>query len=286
MTTIIGSARIDENGNAVGGKAGDQTGKEVSTQNFYVHKKGWYVIRPKSAEHADRIAECMRRACANDNIGYDQGNRYGVIKNGTGSKVKTEADCSSLVRACVKEATGVDPGDFNTESECSALDKTGLFESRKQYTSGMKLCTGDILVTRTKGHTVIVTQGADRTTQKAEKLDVDGSWGRLTTTALQKIFKTTIDGEVSRQPFSNKEILPAASTISWEFLHSWYTGGSMLILAMQRKFYKNGYMKVKPDGFCGKETVKALQKWLKTDVTGLLDTQTVKVLQKWANKKL
>ena len=33
MAGIIGSARMDENGHAINGKAGDQTGQEVSTQS-------------------------------------------------------------------------------------------------------------------------------------------------------------------------------------------------------------------------------------------------------------
>lgn len=40
MAVIIGSARHDEHGNCYsGGKAGDQTGQEVSTQKFYNHSK-------------------------------------------------------------------------------------------------------------------------------------------------------------------------------------------------------------------------------------------------------
>ena len=31
MSVLIGSARIDENGHATGGRAGDQTGREVVT---------------------------------------------------------------------------------------------------------------------------------------------------------------------------------------------------------------------------------------------------------------
>ena len=47
-TVMIGSARIDENGNAHGGKAGDQkNGKEVSAQEWYKHSKGWRVFRAK-----------------------------------------------------------------------------------------------------------------------------------------------------------------------------------------------------------------------------------------------
>ena len=45
MAVIIGSARHDEHGNCYsGGKAGDQTGQEVSTQKFYNHSKGWNVF--------------------------------------------------------------------------------------------------------------------------------------------------------------------------------------------------------------------------------------------------
>lgn len=162
MAYIIGSARLDENGKISGGKAGDQTGKEVSTQNFYVHSKGWYVLRPKSATVANGIAKAMLQACNNNNIGYDQSGRLGVITYGTNSSVKTECDCSSLVRQCVKEASGKDPGNFNTANEATALEATGLFEMRKAYTSSMTLYTGDVLVTKSKGHTVVVTSGANR----------------------------------------------------------------------------------------------------------------------------
>ena len=55
MAVKIGSARIDENGNARGGKAGDQTGKEVSTQNWYKHSKGWRVFRAINPEKAAKI---------------------------------------------------------------------------------------------------------------------------------------------------------------------------------------------------------------------------------------
>ena len=65
MSVKIGSARIDENGKAHGGAAGDQTGKEVSTQSWYAHTKGWVLLRAKSAEARERIARCMQAACDN-----------------------------------------------------------------------------------------------------------------------------------------------------------------------------------------------------------------------------
>ena len=169
MSIIIGSARIDEKGNARGGSAGDQKQKnapdysgEVSLQSFYVASKGWYILRPKKAAHAAKIAERMLTACNNINIGYDQGNRLGVINNGINATAKTEADCSSLVRACIKEATGKDPGNFTTANEVTMLEATGLFETHKKYTAGTNLMTGDVLVTCTQGHTVIVVDGNDR----------------------------------------------------------------------------------------------------------------------------
>lgn len=158
----IGSARIDERGKLTGGKAGDQTGREVSEQNFYVHSKGWYIIRPRSEAHAQKIAERMRAACANPNLGYDQNQRTGVIKNGIDSKTTTECDCSALVRACVKEATGKDPGNFTTANEKGMLLATGLFDDIGGYKSTSAIYPGDILVTKTKGHTVICTQGPSR----------------------------------------------------------------------------------------------------------------------------
>lgn len=168
MAVYIGSARIDERGKISGGAAGDnkQTSTpdysgEVSQQKFYVSSKGWVVIRPKNVDVALRIAAAMIVACNNKNLGYDQNNRLGVIQYGTASTVKTECDCSSLVRACVKEATGIDAGNFNTANEKAVLQKTGLFDVF-DYTNGMTLYTGDILVTKTKGHTVIVTSGAAR----------------------------------------------------------------------------------------------------------------------------
>lgn len=174
MTAIIGSARIDERGKLSGGQAGDQKQKsstndtvgEVSMQNFYVHSKGWYILRPKDANIAKKMASNMKTACNNANIGYDQGNRLGIMTYGVNSKVKTETDCSTLVRACVKEASGKDPGNFSTLNEADMLEKSGLFEKRIAYTSNTTLYTGDVLVTKTKGHTVIVVEGAERTKNK------------------------------------------------------------------------------------------------------------------------
>lgn len=161
---IVGSARSDENGNLKGGKVGDQNGKEVSMQTFYVHKKGWKILRPISVEHANKIAKNMKTACDNNKIGYDQSNRLGVVKHGINTKVATEADCSALARECVQEATGVEIPNFTTATQVKTLEATGLFYDAVPFVSQGKtpVYNGDVLVTKTKGHTVIVVSGNPR----------------------------------------------------------------------------------------------------------------------------
>lgn len=161
----VGSARIDENGKATGGKAGDQTGKEVSTQDWYLHSKGWVVLRAKNPEVAEKIARDMEYACNNSKIGYDQNQRdtlYNAAKpyGFDCSKVTTacECDCSSLVRVCVNYA-GVKLGSIRTTNEATALVNTGEFTKltdSKYTTKSDYLQRGDILVTKTQGHTVVV----------------------------------------------------------------------------------------------------------------------------------
>lgn len=164
---IIGSARIDENGHASGGQAGDQNGEEVSTQKYYLHEKGWNVLRAKEPQVREAIARDMEWACANNNIGYDQSQNQTLYQTAKPvgfncSLVGTpcETDCARLVRVCVLYA-GVKVSDFYTGSEKEALLATGAFE--QVYPSMPDgLMRGDILVTKTKGHTVVVlTNGAN-----------------------------------------------------------------------------------------------------------------------------
>lgn len=165
MVVKIGSARIDENGRANGGKAGDQTGKEVSKQNWYKHSKGWRVFRAKVAAVAEKIALDMEYACNSKFIGYDQGQRltlYNVSKplgfNCKEVKTPCETDCSALVRVCCAFA-GVALPNFRTPTEPKALLDSGAFvelTGAKYTDSSVYLKRGDILVTKTQGHTVVV----------------------------------------------------------------------------------------------------------------------------------
>ena len=183
--TIIGSARIDENGHAYGGKAGDQkqTGKpdyrgEVSMQEFYVSNKGWIVARLVDPKQANTCAKTMQTACNNDHIGYNQWKRYGLVNEDVDTTKNVETDCSALVRRCILDATGVDVGDIRTilmERVLNEYVKKGLFMKLMQYKPGMALYTGDILFTGTlghpvSGHTVVVVQGLARTNDGSENV--------------------------------------------------------------------------------------------------------------------
>ena len=169
MAMMIGHASIDENGNISGGKAGDQTKKEVCIRTCYMHSKGWYLFRFINPEHANLMAKAMTQACNNDNIGYDQNQRLGVMtalkKYGSLKKIAepTECDCSSLIRACIYQATGIDVGNFTTATQPTVLSKSGLFEPMISVTSITKTYDGDILVTQKKGHTVSIVSGNPRT---------------------------------------------------------------------------------------------------------------------------
>lgn len=164
MKMIIGSARHDENGKYIGGRAGDQAQKraddykgECSLQEFYVHKYGWICAIAKDPMIRLKLAERMRALCNNPNVGYDQGGRAGILKAGIDTKKPTECDCGTGVRQCVKEASGKDPGAFNTENEKEALEATGLFNFVSY--NGQDLPTGTILISKKKGHTAIVVEG-------------------------------------------------------------------------------------------------------------------------------
>ncbi|MBQ1985495.1 MAG: peptidoglycan-binding protein [Clostridia bacterium] len=168
MAVYVGSARSDENGGAHSGKAGDQkNGKEVSTQKWYKHSKGWRVFRAKDPAARDKIAAAMEAACNNNKIGYDQWQRHTLYKAAQKvgfdiSKVKTacETDCSALVRTCLAYAgiKGI-PESFRTYNMPSAMLKTGKIAELKgsKYTDqSTYLGRGDILVTPVSGHTVVV----------------------------------------------------------------------------------------------------------------------------------
>lgn len=173
MAVLIGSARINEFGKLEGGKPGDQNKKEVATEPWYLHGKGWYILRAKSPIVRNKIAQDMRYACANDYIGYSYWDHCYTLYNEVKkyhwdcSKVAipTETNCAKLVMICILYA-GVKVGNFSTGDEVDAVMATGQFDllkDDKYCKSSDYLLEGDILVTRTKGHTAVVLSNGEKT---------------------------------------------------------------------------------------------------------------------------
>lgn len=194
MAVMIGNARISERG-TVSGKRGDQTGREVMEQTWASGGVWSHVIRAKKDSVAKKLATAMKEACANNNIGYSQTgapleNRLSLYnlaaQNGFKlSKVgKCNCDCSSLVAVCCWAAgVRVSPSMY-TGNELAVLKATGQFTiyTAAAYTKASNLLkTGDILLR--KGHTAIVTEGAEAVHAKKKSLDtiakevVQGKWG-------------------------------------------------------------------------------------------------------------
>lgn len=109
-------------------------------------------------------------------------------------------------------------------------------------------------------------------------LEVDGIWGKLTTSALQKALGTPVDGIVSDQYTGYKAKNPGLESSSWEW-HQRTGGGSMMVKALQRKIGAG------VDGIAGDETFGKLQAYLGTPVDGCISSPSmcVKELQRRLN---
>lgn len=161
----IGHASLDENKKISGGLSGDQTGKEVFIQDWYLRPDGWTtVFRAKNFVDAEKIAKAMEQACANENIGYDQQQRTTLYAKAKAvgwdiSKIteKCECDCSSLVAVCVNAAGIYVSKSMYTGNQKQILMNTNQFEifADTRYTDSSNLLRrGDILLGN--GHTAII----------------------------------------------------------------------------------------------------------------------------------
>lgn len=214
MGIIIGSARADENYKYNNGRRGDQRQKssydttgEVSMQDFYVHKLGWYILRPRSKTIAKGLAKSMEDACNNEHIGYSQNDRYSILNSRYKNKLigkGVNCDCSSLVRKCIIDAANRDVGDFSTVNEADVLEKSGLFEKRKTYKPGVKLYSGDVLVTTSKGHTVIVVSGEER---KGNDDETPSSGSNSKTYTIGKKYTVNSEAYMRKEPSSNSSVV-------------------------------------------------------------------------------
>ena len=240
-TVYIGSARIDERGKASGGQDGNQSGKELSKQAWYLHSKNWYCFRARDSAMAGFIAEGMEHGIDNHNIGYDQNQNQTLYKevrdkgfDPAKADTPCETDCARMVRVCVAyayERVGLDGSkvpDWYTATLPSLIMGLGTFV---KYTdadhcrSSKYLKRGDILCTRTKGHVVVVLNdgelaGSDATDYElGDRILRDGDYG-ADVAELQTRLKAVgydpgeIDGEFGPNTESAVKALQTAAEIT------------------------------------------------------------------------
>lgn len=191
MAVLIAHASSDENKSAKGGQAGDQTGREVCIREWY--NKPWNVmIRFKDPVIANKVAECMEMACANNFIGYDQNQRNSLLVkarkyNYNVSKVTEpcETDCSALVSVACMYA-GIPESTLTLHGNCATtrtlrqiLKSTGEVEiyTTPLYTAKSdKLKRGDILL-KEGAHVVVVVKTEGNPYRLSSSLLKEGSMG-------------------------------------------------------------------------------------------------------------
>ena len=211
-------------------------------------------------------------------------------KNET-TKDKKLANCiySRLVKYTGMKGRGIKEENWsviNQNKVPAVLVEGGFMDGREDY----KIITSDAgqeAYARAVAEGLIEFLGLTKTTTTSKttdtkatsntKLTVDGVWGPATTRKAQQVFGTTVDGEVSNQPKSNKQYLPNVSESSWEFKANGISQGSSLVKAIQRKVGTG------VDGWFGPYTIKKFQKFLGVAVDGYVGPNTVKAFQKWLN---
>lgn len=196
------------------------------------------------------------------------------------AKVSNASSKSKHMEGCAADIyiEGVSPAEIAKQAETIGVKGIGLYDSAAD---GHFV---HIDTRTTKGFWIGHAQKYASTfggTPK-EELTVDGVWGKDTTIASQKYFKTYADGIVSNQSAKQRNYMPGVSTKSWEFKESGYSKGSDMVKALQKmvgasadgimgrnsikafqKFLiKNGYLAGAADGYMGSATVKAWQTYL------------------------
>jgi len=160
MNIKFAEASISETG-GINGKKGDQA-NEVRISNPYNHSKGWRFFIHPNANVNKWVGINGRVMAQNQHFGYGQSDRvsgYTACKNAgwepANVKIDCNVDCSEMARTAVACAMEKDIADFNTANEASVLMSVGYTEIKNWTLS--TLPHGAIGVTKTKGHSVIVT---------------------------------------------------------------------------------------------------------------------------------
>lgn len=179
MSVLIGHASISEKG-TINGNKGDSTKKEVCTRTWYSKPWDFMAIHP-DANVREKHADAVEKACANNNVGYGQGDRntLNTLAKAVGydlSKVgKCNCDCSSLqnVAAMASGASGVTYGSngWVTSNMRAKLKAAGyIIITDATYLTSAAYCVRGAIYVKAGSHTVCgLTNGskAEKTLTKA-----------------------------------------------------------------------------------------------------------------------
>ena len=163
MGIRIGHASISETG-SINGAKGDSTGKEVCMREWYSKSWDFMAIHPEAAVR-EKHAAAVEAACANDNIGYGQGDRntLNALAKAVGYNLaavgKCNCDCSSLqnVAAVASGAAGVSYGGngWVTSTMKAALKAAGYkIITKRQYLDSDAYCVRGAIYVKASSHTV------------------------------------------------------------------------------------------------------------------------------------
>ena len=200
--TLIGQATSDERGGISGGRAGNQSGKELSIDRWSYGRgafKWEYVFRAKDPAIAKKLAENMKAACANKHIGYDRDypdktSLYDAAKaenwDISAVSVDCETTCVDVVSVCIN-AAGIDaPRNWSSSlvyGDLMPTDQFYCYTTKDYLASTDKLLPGDILCNPSGPHTAMVVEspnsfyfdvsykdssGEDQTTQVKDGDDI------------------------------------------------------------------------------------------------------------------
>lgn len=189
MSVIIGHASISENG-TTSGIAGDQTGKEVCTREWYSKPWNYMAVHP-DPKVREKHAKAIEQACANDNIGY---NWYGTNDrnslNTLAKKVNYDlsevelcnCDCSSLqnVAAVASGAAGVTYGSngWTTATMKAALQAAGYkIITDSTYLTSAEHCVRGAIYVNTSKHTVCGLSNGSKANQTLSKAGISALGG-------------------------------------------------------------------------------------------------------------
>lgn len=157
-------ASIDENGKTHGGKAGNQSGKELRVGEYYKFGQK-YAIRAKDVDKRLAIARNAYAIAINKNVGYDQYQRetlYIAAEKAdwtTNIAILCECDCSELGVVSINCAfryglIKADTYSGNIVARCKATNKFDIITITSRYVPQ----GGDIIVA--PGHHVIIAVGS------------------------------------------------------------------------------------------------------------------------------